>query len=49
MVGIGGGSVAEDLAVDFGTPRSRVLHFFEHENRRPLRHDEAVAVGIEGP
>ena len=48
-MGVGGGAVAEQLRVRDGAARLRDLGRLEHEQRRALAHDEAVASRVEGP
>ena len=48
VVGIAGGAVATDLAVDFRTPGLGVLVFFQHQRTGALTDDKAAPTGIEG-
>ena len=48
VVGIAGGSVAADLAVDFGTPGDGVLVFLQDQRTGVLPDDEAAPTDIEG-
>ena len=49
MIGLAGGSVAADLAVDVGAARPRVLQFLQDEEPGALGDHEAVAIAREGP
>ncbi len=49
MVGVAGQAVADDLGVDPGVARQRVVETFQHDAARALPHDEAVAVAVVGP
>ncbi len=48
VVGIARQAVADDLGVDAGAARLRVLEFLEHDDAGALAHDEAVAVAVLG-
>ena len=48
VVGVGRGAVAEQLRVRDGAARLRDVGRFEHEQRRALAHDEAVAPRVKG-
>ncbi len=48
VVGVGGGGVGGDFAVDARAALFRVLQRLEHEHARTLAHDEAVAAHREG-
>ena len=48
VVGVVGGGVAGDLGVDVGAAGAGVLPRLQDQQRRPLGHHEAVAVGVEG-
>ena len=49
VVGVGVARRPEDLAEDRRPARLGVLPLLQHEHRRALAHDEAVAVGVERP
>ena len=44
MVGIARQAVADQLGIDLGAARLRMLIFLEHDDPGALAHDEAVAV-----
>ena len=48
-VGIGGGAVAEELAMDLCPAALGMLEFLEHHHRRSLAEDEAVTFIVERP
>ena len=48
VVGVGGDAGAEDLGIDPGAPRLRVLEGLEHQSARALTEDESVTADIEG-
>ena len=47
-VGVGGGAVAENFAVDFRAAGFGVIELFEHEHAGAFAEDEAIAIFIEG-
>ena len=49
VIGVVRVTVADDLGVDVRAARQRMFQRFEHQDRRPLAHHEAVAVAVKGP
>ena len=47
-IGVGGGAVAHDFAVDRRVPRLGMFELFQDEHAGPFAQHEAVAVVIEG-
>ena len=44
VIGVSRGSVTDDLSVDLGSARLRMLIFLKHENSGAFGHDESIAV-----